>query len=194
MMEEKQNVSAAFYLGVTNECDANRQFPLHATREGFRASMSFVLEVQDADDPVHLIWDLIFGVAFQLCIEEQVLSDCKVIKQYVMLGTEAQTAADQSHVLTDVVPVDISSATGRGKQTWSTSAGELISSSDIFERECFTACFHVRRCCSPVSMDSVVVFPAPLCPRSTVICPSNMFSVRSRTACLVLFPTLNFCQ
>lgn len=132
-MEEKQNVSAAFYLGVTNECNANRQFPLHATREGFRASMSFVLEVQDADDPVHLIWDLIFGVAFQLCIEEQVLSDCKVIKQYVMLGTEAQTAADQSHVLTDVVPVDISSATGRGKQTWSTSAGELISSSDIFE-------------------------------------------------------------
>lgn len=47
---------------------------------------------------------------------------------------------------------------------------------------------------SPVSMDSVVVFPAPLCPSSTVICPSNMFRVRSRTALRVLLPTLNSCQ
>lgn len=43
-------------------------------------------------------------------------------------------------------------------------------------------------------MDSVVVFPAPLCPSSTAICPSNMFTVRSRTACRVLLPTLNSCQ
>lgn len=47
---------------------------------------------------------------------------------------------------------------------------------------------------TPVSMDSVVVFPAPLCPSRTVICPSNMFTVRSRTACRVLLPTLNSCQ
>lgn len=51
-----------------------------------------------------------------LCVEEQVLSNSKVIKQYVMLGTESQTAADQSHVLTDVITVDIGPATGGGKQ------------------------------------------------------------------------------
>lgn len=42
-------------------------------------------------------------------------------------------------------------------------------------------------------MDSVVVFPAPLCPSTTVICPSNMFSVSSFTACRVLLPTLKSC-
>lgn len=52
-----------------------------------------------------------------LCIEQQVLSHSKVIKQYVMLGTEPKTASDQSHVLTDVVTIDISPATGWGKQT-----------------------------------------------------------------------------
>lgn len=51
-----------------------------------------------------------------LCVEEQVLSDSKVIKQHVMLRTESQTAADQSHVLTDVVTTDIGPATGGRKQ------------------------------------------------------------------------------
>lgn len=51
-----------------------------------------------------------------LCVEQQVLSDSKVIKQHVMLGTETQTAADQSHVLTDVVTVDVGPATGGRKQ------------------------------------------------------------------------------
>ncbi len=51
-----------------------------------------------------------------LCVEEQMLPDSKVIKQYVMLGTEPQTAADQSHVLTDVITVDIGPATGGRKQ------------------------------------------------------------------------------
>lgn len=45
----------------------------------------------------------------------------------------------------------------------------------------------------PVSMDRVVVFPAPLCPNRTVICPSYMFTVRSFTASFVLFPTLKTC-
>lgn len=140
-------------LRVSNEGNTNGEFSLHATREGLGASLSLVLKVQDTDDPVYLIWNLLFGVAFQLdikqrntpnepyshpntqhlcdtdashraeellceylCIEEQVLPDSKVIKEYIMLGTESQAAADQSHVLTDVVPIDISPATGGGKQ------------------------------------------------------------------------------
>lgn len=46
----------------------------------------------------------------------------------------------------------------------------------------------------PVSMDRVVVFPAPLCPNRTVICPSYMFTVRSLTASFILFPTLKTCR
>lgn len=52
----------------------------------------------------------------------------------------------------------------------------------------------VKPSSSPVSMDSVVVFPAPLCPSRTVIWLSNMFIVRSFTACRILLPTLNSCQ
>lgn len=51
-----------------------------------------------------------------LRVEKQVFSDSKVIKQNVMLGTESQTAPDQSHVLADVVTVNISPATGGRKQ------------------------------------------------------------------------------
>lgn len=46
----------------------------------------------------------------------------------------------------------------------------------------------------PVSMDRVVVFPAPLCPNRTVICPSYMFTVKSLTASFILFPTLKTCR
>lgn len=46
---------------------------------------------------------------------------------------------------------------------------------------------------SPVSMESVVVFPAPLWPSRTVIWPSYRFRFRSLTAALPLFPTLNTC-
>lgn len=46
----------------------------------------------------------------------------------------------------------------------------------------------------PVSMDRVVVFPAPLCPKRTVICPSYMFTVKSLTASFTLFPTLKTCR
>lgn len=61
-----------------------------------------------------------------LCIEQQVLSYCKVIKQYIMLGTKSQAASDQSHVLTDVVTTDISPAAGGRKQTWNMKEGSLI--------------------------------------------------------------------
>lgn len=54
------------------------------------------------------------------------LSYCKVIKQYVVLGTKSQAASDQSHVLTDVVPVDVGSATGGREQAWHMKAGGLI--------------------------------------------------------------------
>lgn len=49
-------------------------------------------------------------------------------------------------------------------------------------------------CSLPVSIESVVVLPAPLWPSRTVIWPSNMLSVKSLTASLVLFPTLNTCD
>lgn len=48
--------------------------------------------------------------------EEQVLPDSEVVKQDVVLRTEAQAAADQSHILTDVVAVDVSPAAGGRKQ------------------------------------------------------------------------------
>lgn len=51
-----------------------------------------------------------------LCIEEQVLPDSQVIKQHIMLRTESQTAADQSHILTDVITIDIGPAAGGRKQ------------------------------------------------------------------------------
>lgn len=38
-----------------------------------------------------------------------------------------------------------------------------------------------------------MVFPAPLCPNRTVICPSYMFTVKSLTASFILFPTLKTC-
>lgn len=47
---------------------------------------------------------------------------------------------------------------------------------------------------SPVSIERVVVFPAPLWPSRTVICPSYRFRFRSLTAALPLFPTLNTCR
>lgn len=52
-----------------------------------------------------------------LTIEEQVFSDREVVKQHVVLRTQSQTAADQSHVLTDVVPTDVGSATGGREKT-----------------------------------------------------------------------------
>jgi len=64
------NAHAILHLGVSNEGNANREFSLHATREGLGASQPLVLKVQDADDPVHLIWNLVFGKAFQLNIEQ----------------------------------------------------------------------------------------------------------------------------
>lgn len=53
-----------------------------------------------------------------LCIEEQVLSDSKVVEQHIVLRTESQTATDQSHVLADVITVDVGPAAGGRKQPW----------------------------------------------------------------------------
>lgn len=54
------------HLGVSNEGYTNWKFSLHATREGLGTSLSLVFKVQDADDPVHLVWYFVFGVAFKL--------------------------------------------------------------------------------------------------------------------------------
>lgn len=45
----------------------------------------------------------------------------------------------------------------------------------------------------PERMDRVVDFPAPLCPRRTVICPSYKFKDKSFKAILVVFCTRNSC-
>lgn len=57
------------HLGVSNEGDADGQLPLHPTREGLGPSVALVLQVQDANDAVHLVSDLFFAVTFQLHIE-----------------------------------------------------------------------------------------------------------------------------
>lgn len=64
------NAHEILHLGVSNEGDANGEFSLHATREGLGASLSLVLKVQDTDNPVYLIWNLVFGEAFQLDIKQ----------------------------------------------------------------------------------------------------------------------------
>lgn len=130
-------------LGVSDEGDADGELPLHPTREGLGSSVALVLQVQDANDPVHLVGDLFLAVTFELdaetrssgqtertsltafclrrtcehlCEEEQVLPDGEVVEQDVVLRTEAQAAADQGHVLADVVAVDVGPAAGGRKQ------------------------------------------------------------------------------
>lgn len=154
--------SVNLYLGVSDKGDANRKFSLHPTREGLGASLLLVFKVQDANDPVHLVWNLFPGVTFQLemetnpaektcvyrkekslshkrftwyisartyvCVrpletescehlgeEEQVLSDGEIIEQDVVLRTQSQAAADQSHVLTDVIAIYVGPAAGGRK-------------------------------------------------------------------------------
>lgn len=68
------NACEILYLGVSNEGNANREFSLHATREGLGASMPLVLQVQDTKDSVHLIGNLFFGEAFQLEYEAENVS------------------------------------------------------------------------------------------------------------------------
>lgn len=121
-----------------------------------------------------------------LCIEEQVLYDSKIIKQHIMLRTESQTATDQSHVLADVITIDVGPATGGRKQPWKQKLIKFINALVFYLAGVKPS--------SPVSMDSEVVFPAPLWPRRTVIWLSNMFIVRSFTACRILLPTLNSCR
>lgn len=131
------------HLGVSDEGDADGELPLHPARQGLGSSVALVLQVQDANDAVHLAGDLFLAVTFQLdvqtrssrqterslslalcvrrrcehlCEEEQVLPDGEVVEQDVVLRTEAQAAADQSHILTDVIAVDVSPAAGGREQ------------------------------------------------------------------------------
>lgn len=64
------NAREIHHLGVSDESNADREFSLHATREGLGASLSLVLKVQDTDDPVDLIWNLFSGEALQLDIKQ----------------------------------------------------------------------------------------------------------------------------
>ena len=59
-----------------------------------------------------------FPLRAYLCVEEQVFPDGEVVKHHVVLRTQSQALADQSHVLADVVAVDVCPATGGGVQTW----------------------------------------------------------------------------
>lgn len=45
-----------------------------------------------------------------------------------------------------------------------------------------------------VRTDKVVVFPAPLCPRRTVICPSYTLKDKSCTAKMVVLCVVNSCE
>lgn len=62
-----------------------------------------------------------------LSIEIQVLGDCQVVKQDVVLRAQAQALPDLGHVFGDVVSTDIRPSAGRGKETWGP-AGEPGSS------------------------------------------------------------------
>lgn len=52
------------------------------------------------------------------CIEVEVFFYCHVVEENVMLGTQAQAAADQNHVLGDLVAIDIRLPTRWRVQTW----------------------------------------------------------------------------
>lgn len=53
-------------------------------------------------------------------------SHCEVVKQNIMLRTEAQTASDQSHVLTDVVTIYVGPTAAGRKQTCNVKETEQI--------------------------------------------------------------------
>lgn len=57
------------HLGVSDEGDADGEFPLHPPRQGLGASVALVLQAQDANDAVHLARDLFPAVTFQLDVQ-----------------------------------------------------------------------------------------------------------------------------
>lgn len=52
-----------------------------------------------------------------LSVKEQMFSDGEIVEEHVVLRTQTQTAADQSHVLTYVVTVNIRTTTAGWEQT-----------------------------------------------------------------------------
>lgn len=65
-MTKKESQSKVPHFGVSNESNAYRKLSPHATRKGFGASSSLVLQVQDTNDPIHFVWNFVLGVAFKL--------------------------------------------------------------------------------------------------------------------------------
>lgn len=53
-----------------------------------------------------------------LCEEEQVFSDGEVVEEHVVLRTQTQAAADQSHVLTYVVTANVRTAAAGREKAW----------------------------------------------------------------------------
>lgn len=53
-------------LGIADEGDADGQLALHPPRERLGAGVPLVLQVEDADSPVHLLGDVLTGEALQL--------------------------------------------------------------------------------------------------------------------------------
>ncbi len=58
------------------------------------------------------------SVCIYLCEEEQVFSDGEVVEEHVVLRTQTQAAADQSHIMTDVVTVNVRTATAGREKAW----------------------------------------------------------------------------
>lgn len=57
-------------------------------------------------------------ICVYLCVEEQVLSDGEVVEEHVVLRTKTQAAADQSHILTYVITVNVRTAAAGWEKAW----------------------------------------------------------------------------
>lgn len=57
-------------------------------------------------------------ICVYLRVEEQVFSDGEVVEEHVVLRTKTQAAADQSHILTYVITVNVSTAAAGREKAW----------------------------------------------------------------------------
>lgn len=60
----------------------------------------------------------ILDYSVYLRVEEQVFSDVEVVEEYVVLWTKTQAAADQSHILTYVITVNVRTAAAGWEKAW----------------------------------------------------------------------------
>ncbi len=58
------------------------------------------------------------SVCIYLRVEEQVFSDGEVVEEHVVLRTQAEAAADQSHILTYVVTSNVRTAAAGREKAW----------------------------------------------------------------------------